>query len=171
MNDENFEKQEKFFRKHLDSVRANEVPKEILKGFRESVEKRILETEGYPAALGFPLPAAAVCLGVLVLLAAAFLMLRSHPETARPGKAMTEEVQPIENPASSLPAVREDTGSQEGAEPAAPPDAELLTDVEVLQALGAWTEDDEKSVGINVENRLQDLELFFDADAAPIPGV
>ncbi len=168
MNDETFEKQDEFFRKRMDSIRPREVPREVLKGFRESVEKRILESGERPAFAGFPLPALALTVALLMLLGAGgMLALRlRQPAVSKEAPPAVQTV-PQESAAGAPEnrAVRRET-----PQPSAQGDSELLTDVEVLEALGAWTEDDEKSVGINVENRLQDLELFFDSDAPPMPG-
>lgn len=160
MNENEFEKQDAFIRKNLESVRPREVPREVLKGFRESVEKQILAGGGAPAGYGFSVPAAAFAVVFAAVLGgAAFFMLSSRPDTGVEIEPEFGAVSaPQEMPGFTPSEVRTETVS---------PEADVLTDVEVLEALGVWTEEDDRSVGFQVENRFQEVELLFDTEVIP----
>ncbi len=163
MNENEFEQQDAFIRKNLESVRPREVPREVLKGFRESVEKQILAGGGAPAGHGFSVPAAALAVVLAAALGgAAVFMLASRPDTAVEIKPEFGTLSaPQETPGFTSSEVRTETAS---------PEADVLTDVEVLEALGVWTEEDDRSVGFQNANRFQEVELLFDTEALPHPA-
>lgn len=161
MNDNEFEQQDAFIRKSLESVRSREVPREVLKGFRDSVEKQILAGGGAPSGHGFSVPAAALAVVLAAALGgSAVFMMSSRPDTA-------VEIKPESGTLSAPQEVAPVFTSSEVRETQTLPESDVLTDVEVLEALGVWTEEDDRSVGFQVENRFQEIELLFDTDIIP----
>lgn len=164
MNEHEFEQQDAFIRKSLESVRPGEVPREVLKGFREAVENQILAGGSTPAGGGSPVPAVALVLLLAAALGIVFLFMSVRADK---NVEIKPELEALPAPASAP----RFASSEVSAEASAPVlEAEVLTDVEVLEALGVWTEEDDRSVGFQVENRFQEVELLFETEAMVRPA-
>ncbi|HTL70215.1 MAG TPA: hypothetical protein VL404_02870 [Candidatus Eisenbacteria bacterium] len=132
MKKESFDSMDESLRRRLDAVPRKAVPPELLKGFSASVAAR-LEAEGTrPARRRFAVPALAPAFAVLVL--AVVVVGRLGP-AARGPAPRPPYVQIASNPSN------------------------LSSEIAALRELGAWTEEDEQSVGITDDAALEELEF------------
>lgn len=174
MKDEDFEKQDALIRKSLESFRTGEVPREILKGFREGVEKKIQLGGIKPApAAGFPSFAAAAAVILALALAGGVIFYGQTRAVKPPAEAPAVQSSVQAEPAAAEPLSQAEKITQEkvpdlNVEMEADPD--VLSDVEVLEALGVWTEEDDRSVGFDVTGRFREVELLFDSETLPHPA-
>ena len=113
--------------------RERKVPSGILKDFDAEVKRKILQGRSPWGALG-----AGISVAALALLFVFLLLWRQAPET----RVSTKTAAPV------VIAEREDVQ-----------ELEITDEVEILKAVGAWTEDDDLALGISVENAVTELEL------------
>ena len=49
---------------------------------------------------------------------------------------------------------------------------DVFSEVELLEALGVWTQEDDRSAGLDAAGALREVELLFDGDSfAPAPAL
>ncbi len=133
MKEDSFNQMDESWMKNLKQFRDQKVPESTLHHFSDSVEKEILKSKGGMPAFG----TGAVVFSVALVLAAGLLIWQWPNLT--------------QAPASSEKLVLQKTISLE---------SQIEADVEVLKALGEWTEDDERAVGIPIENAFIDFAEF-----------
>lgn len=139
MDNGSFEKQDRSLMEALKSIRDKKIPDAIMKDFSASVESKIrekqpsLEIQIKPKRSWVPVWAPVFA----VLMIASLLALRLP-------------MGPRETPLALSPRMVQLAQANVN---------ELSDDIAALRELGAWTDDDEKSVGVNPESELEDLEL------------
>lgn len=135
MKDDSFDQMDESLMKDFKKLRDRKVPDSILRGFGESVEKRILE-EGRPV---FHFGNGTVILSAtfILLIVLGAVWQWSKPAVIVPG---------------SVKMVAENQAVLETSD--------IDSDVAVLKALGEWGEDDEAAIGIPVENVFAEFAEF-----------
>lgn len=174
-----FEKLDAELMKGLSGLREKSVPAEIRRNFRRSVEERVLRMNR-PAAFSWN----AAILPVFVLgLAIGFSWFYLKPKPVRPVVTAVPTIeQEIRQTAPPTQAVqkrasvtREVVQPQIPLKPAAAvqeslpaiSESELVSEIEMLKELGAWTEEDEAEIGIPSEQIFEELEMLAGEWAQP----
>ena len=138
MTKEPFEKMDESLMKALKNLRERNVPPQVLKGFSASVTARIRQKEGAKEFQAAPeksfVPVWVPVFAVLMI--ALVVVLNSHFKW---------------NPSSSL--------VLSPAQLVFANVSDISDEIATLSELGAWTEEDEKAVGVSTENNLDDLDL------------
>ncbi len=137
MGNESFDQQDRTLMERLKTAREKKVPPEILKGFSASVAARIrekqpsLEVKFKPKKLWIPVWAPVFA----VLIIGSVLVLRMP--VGMQGIVMTPKTVEL---------------AQANAD-------QISDEIAALSEVGVWTEDDEKSTGVLLENDMEELEL------------
>ncbi len=174
MNPESFEKMDREWMDSLERMRERKVPEDIRRGFRKSVEQRILK-----AGQGFSFSPAPVLTAVaIVCLGAALCWFYLRP---RQPLVVTRPEQRIQYPNASdavtsfnqeeasagLPAPVPASVVRDTAPRAALPlpsgpvldESNIVEEIEALKELGVWTDDDEEEIGVSAEQIFNELEM------------
>lgn len=179
MADESFEKLDQELMKGLKEARERRVPEEALKGFSDSVAKRILERKNRKPAFGFP---AWVVIPAFALLAGAGLWywmgvkvpqtpspenLKMRPQAVPSVPGIVPETRRVAAPAKELIS----TPTAPAANPISLPalqDSDIADEIEALKELGEWTEEDEEVIEIPLEESFTELEGVLDTENIPL---
>lgn len=153
MSKESFEQMDQDFEKIFRPHKEARVPDELLKDFDTQVKRRILDRK----SRAFPFGIAYAALAVLVLTIAAFGLFfwKINLPTPRP------VAEPVAAVSSQAPI-------QSTPETADLEESDLLTEIAALQELGVWTEADDDSIGISIEQSLSELELGLETESFPL---
>ncbi|MBI3307409.1 MAG: hypothetical protein HYZ84_06375 [Candidatus Omnitrophica bacterium] len=131
MNPESFERQDREFMEKMKKLREQPLPEYLLKDFSDSVQNKIFERQKQKMIISI----LGVSFAVLAIAAAGLIFWYSHrivPNVPEPELAAKETVITRESDVSE--------------------------DLAVLEALGAWGEEDEVALGNALENALGELE-------------
>lgn len=149
MEPNSFEEMDKDFEKRFRPFRDQKIARGELEGFEPAVMRKIQVSSAHsPGAPVFGI-AAAVCLS-FALIGAGIGWFHLLPS----GAARKTPVQPVQVLAAEP--VRE---------------AELMTEIEALKELGIWDEEDDKGIGITLENTLSELDLESNFDIPVITEI
>ena len=182
MNKESFEKMDADFEKLFRPLKEEHVPDELFKNFELQVKRKILEQERPPISLGSWYAAVAVSLVTLAVIG--ILVWRMNIKSAEPVREPAVRTVLTQAPVSVDPAPRlsekpvqiEGKDKNKGIEsssnlskdtPAVPApleESDLITEIEALQELGVWTEEDDNAIGISAEYSLSELEMGLETE-------
>lgn len=152
MDPESFEKLDRDLMKGLKNLREKKVPDEIRKNFRRSVEERLRHTARpmgfFGAAAGWP----------LLMLAAGLALCWWY---LRPAQIQPAGVQP-KTPGVIETVAAPPAGPLLEKQPALPAitESNIVEEIEVFKELGAWTDEDEKEIGIPADRIFEELEVM-----------
>lgn len=196
MNKDSFEQMDRELEERFRPLKEVRIPQEIFKNFDVQVRRKIMEQEHRLLPLGVWY--AAVAVSLVTIAAIGILVWRMNikaPEPiAQPVKAVLGESQrqsvpsdnskllrparPAENESVQGTAADHDAGAAlsdsnlgnglPDSEMPALKDSDLVTEIEALQELGAWTEEDDDSIGISLEHSLAELELGLETENMPL---
>ena len=138
MDQKSFEEQDKSWMDAVKSDREKKVPPAILKGFSASVEAKIRQNQPsleikYKSKRAW-IPVWASVFAVMILGSLLVLRLPAGIKEVR-----VTSVKTIELAQANV--------------------TQLSDEIAILREIGAWTDDDEKSVGVTTDAELEDLEL------------
>lgn len=165
---DDFKKMDEFFQKIFREQSENFSPEKNMKGFSDSVVKKILERQrsrqiGFSLALGF---SAAAILGLAMVVV---IQQKQMPVAEAPEKMEAQAPAVITNEIAAPEAIQ-----TESAKPAAPAVRETVTaetiaaDIEALKELGLWTEQDEEAIGIPVETAFSEVMTYLETEQPAI---
>ncbi len=165
MDNKEFEKLDQDLMKGLSGLREKQVPQEIRKNFKRSVEERILGL-GRPAPFSFSVFVVPACVLVFGLALCWFYLRPKHvePLVAEPKPMVKAEMPKVETAKpeakSSAVVIPEKPVMVSVAKPAEINENELLEEIEALKELGVWTDEDEKDIGISTDQLFEELEIM-----------
>ena len=168
MTDEKeFESLDREWRQRLKTAGKPKVPEAMTRHFAASVENKILEGARSFLPLAVAVPAVLAAFALLAGLVVWFLSARLQPapEPSLEGAAATSVSRP-EDASESISVPRE-IGDRLMEPVPVMAEKDLASEIEILRELDVWTEEDERAIGISLEDDLADLEWLTDAS----PGV
>ena len=146
MKNESFEEMDRSFMKDLKNVREQKVPPIYLKGFAESVERKIADreeaNESVPQSKRFTVP---VWLPVMAVLVIAVTLVLKNPAGTQ---SLSVTPQSVQLASANLS------------------DQELSDEIAVMAELGEWSDEDAASLEAINESDLEDLEYSYAGNQA-----